>query len=210
MAWARYFTVLTILLAAPLPVLAQSFDDAVAAYDAGEYQKAHAIWRDLARDGDPAAMRNLGHLFHRGLGVPRDPERALKYYKDAAYLGVVGAKANVGQMYLNGEAGKINHAEAAYWLEAAAKGGHLGAAYLFGLMQENGWGGPKNLQTAYHWYVVAGRGGHEAGAQAALGLLPKLPAPELPPIAKAEAPENTAQGNEKRDAFPVFVPRKAR
>lgn len=208
MSLMRCLAVLALLFATPLPAYAQSFDDAVAAYDAGEYQKAHAIWRELARAGDPAAMRNLGHLFHRGLGVPRAPKQALKHYKDAAYLGVVGAKANVGQMYLNGEAGKVDYKEAAYWLEAAAKGGHIGAAYLYGVMFEKGLGRPANIQTAYHWYTVAGRGGHDEAVQQALLLLDQLPSPTLPPLAERPAGAATpteADTSKQTQSFPVFV-----
>jgi len=81
----------SILLAAPLPGLAQAdppaYADGLAAYDAGLYRQAAEIWSQLAREGDAAAMVSLAGLYDAGSGVPRDAVRALGLYHRAAALG---------------------------------------------------------------------------------------------------------------------------
>jgi len=87
------------------------FDEAAAAYDRGDYAKAFVIWKELADDGDIAAMRNVGQLYRRGLGVERDPVMAFRYYGRAAELGLATAMANVGVMYVTGEGVEANPAD---------------------------------------------------------------------------------------------------
>ena len=50
----------------------QTFTNGVAAYDRGEYAIAQEVWRLLTHSGDPAAQRNLPHLYRMGLGVAQD------------------------------------------------------------------------------------------------------------------------------------------
>ena len=57
---------------------------ALAAFDAGDYAEAARIWRQRAAAGDTAAMVALAGLYEAGLGVPRDPDRALALYRAAA------------------------------------------------------------------------------------------------------------------------------
>ena len=49
-----------------------AFQAGVAAYDAGDYTRAYEIWLPLAKLGDLAAQRNVGHLLRLGRGTARD------------------------------------------------------------------------------------------------------------------------------------------
>ncbi|MFT6558255.1 hypothetical protein [Sneathiella sp.] len=143
------------------PVVTAGFEEAVAAYEQGDYKTAYDNWLPLAEDDDPAAMRNIGHLFRRGLGVEKDFSLALKWYKRAANMGFDRAQANVGTMYLNGEGVDQNFTEAASWFTKAARNGHTIAQYNLGLMYEYGKGVEKNKAKALAWYNLASKAGHK-------------------------------------------------
>ena len=63
------------------------------AYDAGDFEEAHAAWRALAERGDRDAQYWLGRLLEQGQGVEPDPIEALKWYALAWKRGVTDAKA---------------------------------------------------------------------------------------------------------------------
>src|SRR5690348_15701267 len=71
--------------------IAAIFDSGVAAYDAGDYQKAFKIWWDL-RYEDIAAMRNLGMMLRKGQGVGKDPKGAEELFLRAAEAGLPTAQ----------------------------------------------------------------------------------------------------------------------
>ena len=114
------------------PERQQVFDVAAAAYDAGDYALAHQQWRRLAKQSDPAAMRNMGHLYRNGLGVAKNAAKARDYYTQAARLGFAPAQMNLAIMYLSGtRSGKPPADKLAYdakqgffWLERSAEAGY--------------------------------------------------------------------------------------
>jgi len=114
---------------------AQVFNAATAAYDAGDYQTALGQWSILAEQTDPAAMRNIGHLYRNGLGVAKNAETARDYYTKAARLGFAPAQMNLAMMYFSGTPkGKISADRLAYdakqglfWLKRSAEGGYAPA-----------------------------------------------------------------------------------
>ena len=126
---------------APLSSLerTQVFNAATAAYDAGDYATAHSQWAILAKQSDPAAMRNLGHLHRKGLGFAKNAAKARDYYTQAARLGFAPAQMNLAMLYLSGT-GKPNPPadklaydgpQGLFWLERSAEGGYAPAvAYL--------------------------------------------------------------------------------
>src|SRR5262245_423494 len=110
------FAVAVLLSACATNVVAEKasrFDEAVAAYDAGDYPGAYRIWRQLAREDDLAAMRNAAQMLRQGKGVEKDTKQAFGLYADAAEKGLVTAMANVGDMYLSGEGTERNPEAAA-------------------------------------------------------------------------------------------------
>lgn len=138
-----------------------AFAEGVKAYDGGDYARAYEIWLPLARHQDPAAMRNVGQLLRRGLGVPQDLRRAMIFYKRAASFGVAGAQANLAMMYYEGEGLKARDPkEAARWFLAAARQGHVLSQFQLGKMLEEGDGVPLNMKAARVFYSVAAKAGH--------------------------------------------------
>ncbi len=201
-----------LLTALPAAALAD-FAAAVSAYDRGDYETAFNEWLPLARDDDPAAQRNIAHLYRQGLGVAQDFSEAARWYRRAAYLGLTGAQSNLAAMYLRGQGVEENPEEAAYWFERAAVGGHILAQYNLGLMYSRGVGVRRSQPRAMAWLYLAAKSGHEQ-ALAALSQMvlqeadtygPPLPPPgyvEEPPP-PAPVPEPVAESEPTSDVAAV-------
>lgn len=158
----RCVAVAACLLLTALPATARAdFDKAVAAFDRGDYETALNEWLPLAEDDDPAAQRNVAHLYRQGLGVSQDFAEAVRWYRRAAYLGLTSAQANLASMYLRGQGVDEDPEEAAYWFERAAVGGHILAQYNLGLMYSRGIGVRQSKPRAMGWLYVASKAGHE-------------------------------------------------
>ena len=166
--------------------IAAVFDSGVAAYDAGDYEKAFKTWWDL-RYEDIAAMRNLAVMLRKGQGTEKDPKRAEELYLRASEAGLPTAQADLADMYLKGELGPPDLARALPLLEAAAAANHPVAQYQLGQFYETGAPPlvPQDLEVARQLYAAAAkRGMPEAAARSAyLGL----PAVERAQAASAPA-----------------------
>ena len=68
-------------------VALSGFDEGVASYRIGNYNKAFKEWAEAARQGDADAQYNLGCLFVRGEGVPQNRARATEWLQRAADQG---------------------------------------------------------------------------------------------------------------------------
>jgi TPR repeat protein len=167
---------------------ARRFDQATAAYDAGDYAAAYRIWRQLADENDLAAMRNAAHLLRKGQGVDKNPERALDYYTEAGRKGLVLAMANVAEMHMNGEGTLKDPEEAARWYTLAANGGLSIAMVRLAEMYEQGLGVRKDPERAREFYSRAAKNGFgPAQAKAQLPGPVSAPAPQARAAAVAPA-----------------------
>ena len=181
--------------------IAAVFNSGVAAYDAGDYQKAFKIWWDL-RYEDIAAMRNLGMMLRKGQGVEKDPGKAEELFLRAAEAGLPTAQADLADMLLKGEAGPPDLAKALPLLEAAAAANHPVAQFQLGELYETGAPPlvPKNLEVARQLYAAAAKHGMTeaadrlrvvgppAAATAARALAPTPDGAQKPAPAPAPAP----------------------
>lgn len=95
----------------------------VAAYDAGDYAEAARYWQPLADRYDLAAMRNMGNLYRRGLGVEKNPRKALAYYEAAAKRGFAPAQYAAALMHVSNDGVPYDGEKAIMWLTRAAKNG---------------------------------------------------------------------------------------
>lgn len=208
----RWGAVAVSLLLTALPHAARAdFAAAVAAYDRGDYETAFNEWLPLAKDDDPAAQRNVAHLYRQGLGVVQDFTEAAYWYRRAAYLGLTGAQSNLAAMYLRGQGVDENPEEAAYWFERAAVGGHILAQYNLGLMYSRGVGVRQSKPRAMAWLYLAAKSGHEQ-ALATLSQMvlqeadvygPPLPPPGYVEETPSPAPEPVAESEPTTDVAAV-------
>ncbi len=102
------------------------WDEAVAAYQRGDYATALREWRLLAEQGDAAAQNNLGTMYYKGRGVPYDYAQAVKWYRKAAEQGNAGAQNNLGFMYHLGRGVPQDYSKAHMWFNLAASRYPLG------------------------------------------------------------------------------------
>jgi SH3-like domain-containing protein len=92
-----------LLLLLPLPVTADDFTDAVAAYADADYETAYQLWRPLAEMGNAGAMFDLGVLYWEGQGIPRNRPLAIQWWQRAAQNGVAAAQYNLSLAHYLGE-----------------------------------------------------------------------------------------------------------
>ena len=86
------------------PVAAgQTFDEAVAAYDRGDYATAIRGFPVHAEQGNAAAQLKLGLMYAKGKGVPEDDAEAVKWFRKAAEQG--HARAQLGSVPCTTRAG---------------------------------------------------------------------------------------------------------
>ncbi len=125
--------------------------------------------KPAAEKGDPGAQYGLAALYHRGLGVERDPRAAFRLYTRAAEKGHAEAQFALGRMYADGEGVKQNYYRAAEWYALAVKmGGRADAQFALGQLYFHGRGVAHDYGEAVLWYRKAARQGH-APAQYLMG-----------------------------------------
>ena len=113
----------------------------------------------------PTAVKYLNLII-----TPKDPVKAVAWYRKAAEQGHAGAQYSLGQMYDNGEGVPEDDVQALEWYRKAAEQGNAGAQYDLGRMYDNGEGVPKDAVQAVAWYRKAAEQGN-AGAQFNLGWM---------------------------------------
>lgn len=115
--------VLTIGLAAPVWA---DFQAGLNAYNRGEYATALSEWKPLAAAGDVNAQMNLGNMYRKGEGVPKDFAEAAKWYRKAAKQNHAGAQTVLGVFHEYGTGVPHDYAKAlAFYRKAAARGNKL-------------------------------------------------------------------------------------
>ena len=186
--------------------LAATFDSGVAAYDAGDYQKAFKIWSSI-QDEDLAAMRNVAMMLRKGQGTAKDPGKAEEIYEVAAEAGLPTAQADLADMLLKGEAGKPDPKRALPLLEAAAAANHPVAQYQLGQFYETGAPPlvPQNLEVARQLYAAAAKHGMPDAAARSAFLGPPAVDAQQTASAPAAAATNTPQDSQPAPA-PAATP----
>ena len=153
-----------------------------------DYKNAAEYFQKAAEEGHVDAQFNLGILYAKGLGVPKNKEDALRWLGKAASQGHAGAKKelgllkggmekieneiqhvedpeeqdDLGRAYLHGEGVEQNYEEAAKWFRKAAEQGHRAAQFNLGMRYYGGQGVEKNLTEAFKWISMAMEQGVEA------------------------------------------------
>jgi TPR repeat protein len=170
-----------------VPLDQKRFDQGAAAFDAGDYQTAYAIFSELAKKGDIAAMRNVALMERKGIGTKRDLKDARELYGIAAESGLPTAQYDLAQMLINGEGGAPDPKGALLLLQAASEGNHALAQYQLGLFYEQGQYVPRDVARAESLYAVAAEHG-VWDAKVRLAALKGWPAPVPPPPAAGLQP----------------------
>lgn len=102
-----------------IAVFGGQFEDAVTAYDLGDYSTAYRLMKPLAEKGQVTAQYNLGVMYFKGEGVQQNYAEAAKWYRKAAEQGYAKAQYNLGLLYYNGQGVTQNYILAHMWLDLA-------------------------------------------------------------------------------------------
>ena len=111
--YATLLTVSLMLVAIGGAAFAGPLEDAVAAYQRGDYATALRLWHPLAEQGGANAQFRLGVMYDSGHGMLRSDAEAIKWYRKAAEQDDAVAQFDLGVMYAKGVS--PNHGEAALW-----------------------------------------------------------------------------------------------
>lgn len=147
---------------------AGSFQQAVSAYQRGDYANGLRLLRPAAGKGDARAQDLLGHVYEEGRGIPPDLAQASKWYRLAADQGLASAQSSLGDLYANGRGVARNLGEAARWYRKAAEQDYGAAETKLGEIYQRGIGVPANFDEAIKWFRQAADG--DASARLELKL----------------------------------------
>lgn len=150
-------------------------------YQAGKFDEAMKWYRKASDGGVFGASFNIGMLYERGEGVPRDPAQALAWFEKSKAQGNTAADTAIKRMKpkLVGlddlkkaeaaqQAKKYAEARAAYEKSAAA--GNVDAMMKLAEIYRRGIAVIQNKRTAVSWYEKAAAAGDDFAANEADSL----------------------------------------
>ena len=155
--------VLLLTLLMGTPAFSADFQKGAAAYESGDYATALREWTPLAEQGLARVQFNLGLMYAKGKGVPKNNKTAVKWYRLAAKQGDADAQYNLGVMYAKGNGVPKNNKTAVKWFRLAAEQGY--AQYNLGLMYAKGRGVIRDYVYAHMWGNIAASNGYEGGGK---------------------------------------------
>ena len=121
MRYVEYIRNFAAALAVILPFLAHAgFDEAVQAYESGDYAKAMAEFKPLAEQGDPKAQYAIGSFYHYGYGVKMDQAEAARWFRMAADHGDALSQYYLGMIYQKGDGVEGDLVAAHMWFSLSA------------------------------------------------------------------------------------------
>lgn len=141
-------------------VHAASLDEAKAAADAGQYQKALGMYTTLAEEGDAKAQYNLGLMHLYGDGTKQNSTEALSWFKKSADAGFPEAQYRTGVMYFNGDGIAADYDTAMSYYRKAAEQGHAKSMLNMGLIYLKGEIVPQDDAEAAEWLKRSSEAGN--------------------------------------------------
>ncbi len=196
------------------PAFAQDdpMQQAISAYETGDFVKAGQFWEPLANQGDAQAQYSMAVLYHKGQGRPADFGKALDWYRKAAEQNHVNSLFNLGVAYWEGRGVARDLQDAVQWWRRAADLEYGAAQHNLATAYYLGQGTEKNVEEAIKWFRSASANGYTRADKALNVIENKYPelfakiaspmgsgAPEQA-VSTASAPE---QASAAADAMPA-------
>jgi len=120
-----------------------------------------------AKKDNPSAQFLLAEMCEFGLGVNKDIERAIFWYKKSAEKNYGKAQNRLGELYSLGKITENNtedHHQAFLWIQAAANNEQPQAQYKLATYYEMGTENLEiNKKSAFIWYLKSAENGHIQG-----------------------------------------------
>jgi hypothetical protein len=125
------------------------------------FAKALQLYLRAADLGDAEAQYVSGGMLFKGMGAPRDINRAFRLLYQAAINGQSSAVSEqlVGQAFLLGAGLPKNYAKAIDWYTKAADNGNLEAQNELGFLYFIGKGVEQDIDKGGAYFLMAARGG---------------------------------------------------
>lgn len=120
-----------------------------------ENKSRAARFRSAAEKGDAEAQYELGVSYFLGVGVPRDPVEAVKWFHKAAEQGDADAQCRLAYCYYHGKGVPQDKAEGVKRLRIAAELGNIEGQWKLGACYLNGMEIPKDEEEAVKWFRKA-------------------------------------------------------
>lgn len=130
-----------------------------------DYRAAALTLGSLAENGHAPAQFRLGMLYRLGLGVPRNPRRAVYWFEKAARGDDVGGQYWLAESFRRGEGVPVSPELAFEWFHRLAERGYAPAQYQVALAYADGGGIARDEPAAVHWLRRASAGGHPDAAR---------------------------------------------
>ena len=141
------------------------FKKGVDEYNKQNYLNAFTEWMPLAKKGNIAAQYNIGRMFYLGQGVPKDYNKAIKWFELSAKKGYSDAQVFIGNMYDRGHGVLKNFKVAAKWFKIASEQNNAMAQSKLGVLYLKGEGVIKDQTKAYMWFNISAANGNETSAK---------------------------------------------
>lgn len=109
---------------------APALNPLAAAFQRGDYATVVKILRPKALAGNPSAQHNLGFMYEKGYGVPRNPAIAASWYQKSANQGYPAGQLALGRLYFEGDGLRRDLVEAYKWMYLAGRGTSKALQYL--------------------------------------------------------------------------------
>ena len=147
---------------AATPVPAEQLNDGITAFEMQEYDKAMALIKPLAEQGNPEAQYFMGTFYWYGSGITRSSPIAQKWFSKAyatwlaaAEQGDVSAMVEISRMINSGLGVERDVDAALKWIYKALATGAAEAYAVLGDMYMEGDGVEKSLEEALKNYGKA-------------------------------------------------------
>lgn len=137
------------------------------ALERGQYDEALKWFQKAAAENHPYGLYRVGYMYEKGLGVDKDPAKAVEYYEKAGKMNFDIAISQLAQLYERGDGGVPQNFEKARQLyQRAIELGSVYDKYSLGQMYEFGRGVEQNRKIAAQWYTEAAAAGIKEARQA--------------------------------------------
>lgn len=123
------------------------------------FGEAFGLFKQAAGRGDANGLYNLGMCHARGLGTPRNDEKAFDCFRNAAEKGHPEAINNIGWFFREGRIVKKDLELAMKWFRKSAEYRNAYGEYNYGLALHRGEGVRRNDRLAAEYFKRAAIGG---------------------------------------------------
>ena len=113
--------------------------------------------QNAAAQGVAEAQYNLGWIYSKGEGVPKDTTKSFEWFQKAAAQGHTQAQFFLGVMYAKGEGISKDSAKAIEWFQKAAAQGHAEAQFFLGVIYTYGEGVTKDPKEAAKLNILSAK-----------------------------------------------------